>query len=484
MESTGTAATIVALSACVMLSTACNERSKGSPPPAPAGNDPALTAQPSPPACPAASALDCAELREKIAALEEERSAAIARSDAAAFARLSLELNRLTELLTLHESGGSDSKLLAEVESKYEALGRRLDADLGGSEPQEEETSEQTVDSAPPALPASSEQPAASAENGEAQQPFLPAYVYHPLETLAVAAVMRDFGGDLYVGETPRNADGSESFEVLQAPRPWAGYWYPMQSEELFGTPASPLAKLDALLKASGRTPGAVEAERTLRIGGSDTWEGLCTPWAIASIMTPEPLAATQIGDRSFDTLDQKALLTKVFERYPTRFYGVRYNGDSQTDGTIQDLRPEAFHRIFTSRLAAGKAFVIDSDPSVQVWSKPVYRVRWIVRRDPEKENAFHVVAKPWLITHRIQLSADPTGTMDRTAPTYEYRLYYDPTAVLDGKYKIIAGEWLATSIDAHPDSIIIPDEGGSPRSTNAALNDNMDVVKQIVGLP
>jgi hypothetical protein len=467
-----------------MLSTACNEKSGGSPPPVQAGGDPSLTARPGPPSCPEALALDCAELREKIAALEEERGHAIARSDAAAFARLSLELNRLTELLAFHESGESDAARLADLESKYEELGRRLDADIGAAEAEGEEAPEQPVDSADPEQPATPEQPAAPAESGETQRPFLPAYVYHPLETRAVAEVMRDFGGDLYVGETPRNADGSESFEVLQAPKPWAGFWYPMQSEELFGTPASPLAKLDDLLTARGRTPGAVEAERALRIGGADTWEGLCTPWAIASIMAPEPTAATQIGDRTFDTIDQKALLTKIFERYPTRFYGVRYNGDSQTDGTIQDLRPEAFHRIFTTRLAAGKAFVIDSDPSVQVWSKPVYRVRWVVRKDPEKENAFHVVAKPWLITHRIQLSADPTGTMDRTAPTYEYRLYYDPTAVIDGKYKIIAGEWLATSIDAHPDSVIIPDDSGSHRSTNAALNDNMDVVKQIVGLP
>jgi hypothetical protein len=464
-----------------MLSTACREKSGGSPPPVQAGGDPSLTARPASPACPEARALDCAELREKIAALEDERSQALARSDMAAFARLSLDLNRLTEILALYESGASDAANLADLDSKYEELGRLLEADLDGSRP-EGEVSE--ADPANPDQPGTPEEPTAADESGETQRPFLPAYVYHPLETQAVVDAMRDFGGDLYVGETPRNMDGSESFEVLEAPKPWAGYWYPMQSEELFDTATSPLSKLDALLAARGRTPGAVEAERALRIGGSDTWEGLCTPWAVASIMTPEPTDATQIGDRTFDTIDQKALLTKIFERYPTRFYGVRYNGDSQTDGTIQDLRPEAFHRIFTARLAAGKAFVIDSDPGVQVWSKPVYRVRWIVRKDPEKENAFHVVAKPWLITHRIQLSADPTGNTDRTAPTYEYRLYYDPTAMIDGKYRIIAGEWLATSIDAHPDSVIVPDDSGSHRSTNAALNDNMDVVKQIVGLP
>ena len=41
-----------------------------------------------------------------------------------------------------------------------------------------------------------------------------------------------------------------------------------------------------------------------------------------------------------------EALLTKVHELFPTRQLGVRYEGDVDTDGTYQDLRPEAFHEL------------------------------------------------------------------------------------------------------------------------------------------
>jgi hypothetical protein len=204
----------------------------------------------------------------------------------------------------------------------------------------------------------------------------------------------------------------------------------------------------------------------------------------LASASTPEPIEDHTVGGVTFSVMDQKALLIKLHERAPSTFYGIRYFGDADTDGTIQDLRPEAFHRLFTAMLGERRTpFVVDDDPSVEVWSKPVYRVRWSVKQDPEQADAYIVKAFPWMVRHRDTLAEGPTTLADRASVVYEYRLFVDKAKKKDGAFKVLAGEWINDSRDAHPDAAMVA-KPGAPSSLNPVINASMDLVKQIVKLP
>lgn len=475
--------------AAAVLSAGCErEKSGSSAPGTDGGGQPVDVPAATTADCVAATTADCVATQQQIDDLEKKIDDALAKNDAKSAAQLSLQRNKQVDLLSLYKAGAPTPEALNDLESKYEQLGKLVDSELNrpvvtptdagaGSEPG---TGTGTDDGSGAGT---------STGTGSTTQiptdPRLPSVVYHPLEIQAVAEVVKDFG-DLYINETPKSADGRDGAEELKIDTmPWAGYWYPKRGTELFEGDAAPLAKLDKAMAKAGREGHAVAEEKKFRSGSDETWEGLCMPWARAAIATLEPRASRVVNGVEFTPNDQKALITKLHEQATSRVYGVRYNGNSVTDGTIQDIRPEAFHRIVLKQLGElKKPFAIDTEPGPEVWAEPLYRMRWTVRKDPEKIDAFIVRALPYLTRYRNEIRDDFTTGSDRHAPAYEYRLYVDPQAVQNGKFKVIAGEWINDSRESHPDTVVIAVDDNKLGSKNAGINEALDVVRQIIGVP
>jgi hypothetical protein len=298
---------------------------------------------------------------------------------------------------------------------------------------------------------------------------------YHPSELAAVRKVVA-LAGELYAGPT-----SGEEFRLQR--QPWSGYWYPLGSTALFEGDEAPLAKLDRLAQAKGRPDGSAQWERDHHEELPEAaWEGLCGAWSVASTRTLEPLRPVTMNGVSFSIADQKALLIKAHESFPTRTVGVRYNGDFETDGTYQDLRPEAFHRLAEYHLRErGLPLVVDTDAGPAVWNKPLFRFRWIARQDPERDDALLVEAFPWFVKQREEVDDALTTELDVVAATYTYRLYVDKRTVMNGKYRVLAGEWLGDSLGYHPDFALLPQSSGSWASANPALTANFDLVKELL---
>lgn len=301
--------------------------------------------------------------------------------------------------------------------------------------------------------------------------------VYHPLELEATLKVQSDFG-PLFLAD-PGESSVAEEYVVDM---PWSGYWYPFRGGDLFHAEDSPLAKLD---RAGGRLARPTDArgwERARSETSSiDSWEGHCGSWAVAAATTTEPKRPVEFGGEIFSIADQKALITKAHENFQSVLYGVRYLGDADTDGTMQDLRPEAFQHAASVLLGEQRrSFVIDSDSGIEVWSKPVYRWRWVAKRDPERPDALRVKGFPFMIRERNGIDDAATSTADRSGPAFEYRLYLADEARADGKRQVIAGEWLGSSRNSHPDFILAPAADSPWQSANPEVNKSLDLIQTI----
>jgi hypothetical protein len=418
-------------------------------------------------ACAEDRAAECDTVAKTIADLETQRQAALDAKDAPSVSRITIKLNREKERLDLLTRGETDPAVFAALDAKYDQLGKLVEAYIdahattgdGGSRGDDSHGGTRE----PTTLPISP-------------------LAYHPKELEAVMAVEKDFG-PLFV------PIGSEqTVQEYKVDQPWAGYWYPYHTGEMFDGDESPLAKIDAVAAGRGLAASSVSVEKER----FDTtpyarWEGLCGAWAAAAIMFKEPSHDVELDGVTFSVADQKALITKSLEAFPMKFYGLRYMADADSDGTIQDIRPEAFHRVALTKLAKEhRAFIVDDDPSIEVWNKPIYRIRWTFKKDPRTPNAVLVTASPWMIQERASPSSDLTNpTDDRVVltPPWKYRLYYDPATVKNGEAKVIAGEWLETSRDVHPDRIMLPEDGADWLSLNDGFNQELGIVKEIVDL-
>jgi hypothetical protein len=311
---------------------------------------------------------------------------------------------------------------------------------------------------------------------------------YHPLELAAVREVTAAYG-DLYVRPSAIDGAGTpQASELILDRRPWSGFWYPLFGTQLYEGADSPFAKLDRLAAALGRGGGTVAWEQAHHEAvPAAAWEGFCSAWATAAVRTEEPVTPRTYGGITFSPSDQKALLTKVHELYPVRQLGVRYEGDAATDGTYQDLRPEAFHELALHFLGIEqRSIVFDDDAGISVWSKPLYRLRWTVTADPDVEHAYLVKAFPWFIRHRNRIDDARTSDADLATAAFEYRLYVDPETTSDDGELVIAGEWLGRSAATHPDFALVPAVDGDWGSADTALVGSFSVVRELFerGLP
>ncbi len=301
--------------------------------------------------------------------------------------------------------------------------------------------------------------------------------IYHPLEIEAVNKTFEKFG-ELYIGP-------EEISIVWEVKLPWAGHWYPKNKKTLFETQDSPLHKLERALKKLGINNQIVKWEEENFSSTSEAWEGLCTAWSIASIKSSEPQNNIYSGGEILKVADQKAILTKIHEKFDFNVFGIFYRGNASTDGTYQDIRPEAFHRIMSVILGKNKKpFIVDDDAATEVWSKPVFKVIWSSSRNPNDERVIDVSAKVYMIKHKNEENDKLTTIWDDSIThNYSYRLIIDPLITENNRYKVLGGEWTGASWEDHPDVVIVPKENGKRGSLNPELENNLKTIEKILGL-
>ena len=110
---------------------------------------------------------------------------------------------------------------------------------------------------------------------------------------------------------------------------------------------------------------------------GGESWWGHCNGWSAAAILTNEPVESRTVTvdghEIEFSTADVKGLLTESHYSTYSRFYGERYNGESDD---ITDLTPSAFQRLVTFYIKEqGVPLVFDTTASEAVWNFPAWKV-------------------------------------------------------------------------------------------------------------
>jgi len=312
-----------------------------------------------------------------------------------------------------------------------------------------------------------------------------PNVAYHHLEMQAVQDVMNRFGRlELYYDDI--GSKDAPRWQKREVDPPWAGYWFPRYDPVLYAGEWSVFAKLDRMMGRIGRESQAQALEASMSSGHPESWEGLCNAWSNASIMEREPQSAVQVLGEYLSVAEQKALFTKIYEAYPVTVFGVRYDGDFISDGTYQDIRPEALHRLVLSILGeARKPFIIDDTAGTEVWQQPVFRVEWAIRPDDALEHAYVVSMRLWKIKMRSKLSDELTNRNDYAFDQYEYRLFVDPyVKAQEGRLIVIAGEWLGMSRKNHPDYVVLPQDNGWPASHNSWIQQNLEPILGLLRYP
>lgn len=311
-------------------------------------------------------------------------------------------------------------------------------------------------------------------------------FVYHPKVIAEVAKVFSDYG-PMYIDETPVVGKRHALFSFESEVRPWTGYWHPISSKFLAGSSNSVLAKLDRALGIAYGVRSNIHGEELKRFTGYRPygWEGRCDGLAFASVLVPEPHAPVLLGEQKFSIEAQKGIHVLAHMNVDYKQYGITYRGDSTTDGTYQDLKPEALHQLAWMQLGLYRqAFVVDDTARPEVWNKALFRYAWRAKYDESASidgfaDAYIVDANPWLIKQRSSPSDELTSQKDVLSVNLKYRLYVDKSSKNQNGYRVIAGQWLGDSKEKHFGNAKVVDKNTQPNSTNDQLNRYMNFVNK-----
>ncbi len=260
---------------------------------------------------------------------------------------------------------------------------------------------------------------------------------------------------------------------------PWSSWWFPIKEQFMFepqNNDLSPLGKYDVYVKE--RYDEYSEAryfeQKFLYDPAQVSWAGLCHAWAIASIVAPEPDTPRTMSGVRFDVDDQKAILLKTFENpIDVQYFGDRFDG--QFDDEYEDIYPEQFHKMVQKHLFdMKKPFVMDYDASYPVWTVPVYKVRFDIKR--EAEDSVRVGAWITMASPHVD-SPSYVGTRS-VMKAYKYRLL---GKWVGDEFHVNGGEWLEDSIIDHPDYLMAYPENVKRLSLNDEIN--IEYVDEILGM-
>ena len=220
-------------------------------------------------------------------------------------------------------------------------------------------------------------------------------------------------------------------------------------------------------------------------------WAGICNGWSLAAISTPEPdhsvtLDLTDGRRITFYVADIKALLSQLYNDFqeltPVKRIGARCSEANvkMEDGRIidpdcRDVNPMSFHLALNDYLAKDKAFVIDVEPSEQVWNQPAYGYSMSLTPAQAVSTASPHHARGTVYTSKVEVNfqyiveSGPVrnkiiGT-DFASQMIRSKLYAY-TLELDENKRVIGGEWAAGT--QGPDFMWVTDKTPSQESFRA----------------
>lgn len=235
-------------------------------------------------------------------------------------------------------------------------------------------------------------------------------------------------------------------------------------------------------------------------------WFGLCHGWAAASILIPEPKHAVTVRGVEFKVNDIKALLTIVHDKTPSLQVSLRCDDDEkviETDSTgrptdayraCRDSNAGAYHVLLANFLGKRQeSFVEDNTWDAPVWNYPLRSFEIVESEDVSADEANRLLdvsgtryrynaeaAKlTYVKTNVYYIGEDmprrhephPSADANTYVDTYEYILE------MDGDGKIVGGEWVGDSMQAHPDFLWLPSKE-EPGSTNDGVMSYKEVME------
>ncbi len=287
----------------------------------------------------------------------------------------------------------------------------------------------------------------------------------------ALTAVTSEFGFTIiHLKKLPFKSDLAVANVV-----PWSSWWFPQREKTLFDDSQSngmaTLNKYDLVRKSRDPRLGSAAAfERQSYKPNSLAWEGLCDAWSIASIVMPEPKHSVTISINgwqkavTFDVVDLKALMLKTYEAVDDsgfKYYGQKFTGDSN-GWVFPDIFPDQFHRFLEIQLFQKKqAFIMDHDPSAEVWNVPVFKANYTIDSIPGEPNS--VFVRTWVFSAE-QVTADKKSSVGTREAIREYNYVLTGIRNSSGDLLVKSGYWTKgpTGVDSrrdHPDYLTtIPD--------------------------
>ena len=250
----------------------------------------------------------------------------------------------------------------------------------------------------------------------------------------------------------------SQTTEVVEiSPKPWNGFWWPFAQGALctgknYNNYPSPMEKYDIAFNQPFLAT-QWECENHYDPDGP-SWHGHCNGWAVASIFEPEPTHKCTYNSIVFYVGDLKGLLAECHQgAYEGgSIYGTRYNGENP-ETPFEDIYPLDFQNVLEMYLKDnGLPILIDSDPSEEIWTYPVYKYELSYT---DEGNIRHTTLTIYCATDAYN---DGILDPDDTGDTHVYKKTYTYDLTLDSNGNPISGVWTGDSVNDHPDFAWYPE--------------------------
>jgi hypothetical protein len=261
----------------------------------------------------------------------------------------------------------------------------------------------------------------------------------------------------------------------------------------------------------SGETCARREGADTGRCIG--TWWGICNAWSAAAILFPEPKDPVTRNGITFQPQDLKALGSLVHDSTRKKVVSLRCNEPNTiaydpygrpTDEyrACRDTNAGTYHLLITNYLGVmHQSFVEDRTFSYQVWNQPLRGFQVTSKRELTFREANDLVgggavvadagsayqfnpnaAKFYDVSMTVTYIYESGPADGYTAPNidrYTGSDSYRYVLELDANGKIIGGEWVGSSKQAHPDFLWLPLGPNDNSGAGGAIN--YDVVRELL---
>lgn len=238
------------------------------------------------------------------------------------------------------------------------------------------------------------------------------------------------------------------------------------------------------------------------------TWWGICHAWTPAAILFPEPKNPVVRNGVTFEVPDLKALASLVHDRASTKFVSLRceknnsapdaggvrldeYGRPSNDNPECRDTNAGTYHVLLANYLGKMKqSFAEDRTYNYEVWNQPLRGYRVLEKRMVTADEANGLVGVTaqtdggYVFNHQarqfvylrtavtyIGESDSHTGYVGPNIDRYTHTDYYEYVLELNAAGKIIGGEWVGSSKQAHPDFLWLPTGPGAQTVAEGAIS-------------